>query len=634
MKTDEERVAFALRLPSVQENIIIKQTASTKSSSTAASLRNEGNTYFQKRQLGRALEVYTQSILVAPSTDLKVLSLAYANRSAVLFHMKEYELCLRDIEFAQKMKYPGEMVYKILDRKARSLKALCRIEESKKVFEEAIVSSKTSKLKRKDRESWVKQVEKQISECSNQTENLMKSVTHLEEARSGFSTPVQNYGLHEKFVSISKALDIKYTEEKGRHTIAARDINIGDVLLVEKPFASVLLQEQSKSHCHQCFVHILAPLPCSYCTTVRYCSEKCAKESWDAYHYAECMNLEHVYVAGKYGHLALRVVVKAGFQYLKASVKQFESEEKKCDPAELGCNPDGVYDPSDYRPIYHLVGHTHERTLNDLFVRTLNAIYLLRCLEGTEYYGDSTKLPSREDQAFIGGLLLRHLQSLPCNAHEISELQLSLKSVATSEAAEIGAGIYGTLSLFNHSCEPNVTRFFYGDKCVVRAFSSIPCRGEVVDNYGILSALTPRKQRQESLQSQYYFKCNCHACLEDSPLYSELIKQDVPQLKCANCRMALAGEILTDGKLVKCEKCGVPQSLEDKANLLRKSEVEYNEAMTKLLGEADVSSALPRLEGHLRVLEECVCMPWQGFNSTQELMKQGYNMLANCHLIE
>ena len=76
----------------------------------------------------------------------------------------------------------------------------------------------------------------------------------------------------------------------------------------------------------------------------------------------------------------------------------------------------------------------------------------------------------------MGSVLLKHLQNLPCNAHELAEMELSSAGGSSSSVSgtsvsgssresivhnEIGAAVFGTLSLLNHSCDPNVVRHYY-----------------------------------------------------------------------------------------------------------------------------------------------------------------------------
>lgn len=634
LKSDAERVNFVLNLASIDQIIRIQPSSLQKSTEGSVNARAEGNKLFQKKLLGKALEEYTQSIFLAPGSEKKTTALAYANRSAVLFHLHEYDLCLRDIKAALDNGYPDDSIYKLVDRKGRCLAFLGRKDEAQSAFKEALECLVISNLKSKDKHLWKKQLEKQMNQCC-ETKQCCSPANPLELIRAGCPKSVEVcHGVNNKYIAASKAFDLAVSPLKGRYPIASQDVQIGDVLLAEKPYASVLLSTHSDSHCHHCFVRILAPLPCSQCVAVRYCSFQCANDSWKAYHFAECKNLKHIHSTGKYGHLALRAVIKTGLCQLRDVVSIAESSVN--DPKNLGCNDAGVYDPSDYTPIYHLVGHAEDRVVNDLFQRTVTAVYLLKCIQETSFFDDSQgtqdidMLPE-ESIIFVGSMILRHLQSFPCNAHEISELQLSRKSVATSETTEIGAGIYATLSLFNHSCDPNVTRFFYGDKCVLRAMKTIPAGQEIADNYGVLCALTPRDERRKTLANQYYFHCECKACIEDAPLYSEILKIEKPSFKCEGCGSPLTG---FKDSVIACKSCNSKLNNESKAKLLKESEDDFTEGASKLLEEADVSSALPQFQRHLHYLETNVGEPWRGFNNCHELMKQCYNILANCNLVD
>ena len=115
------------------------------------------------------------------------------------------------------------------------------------------------------------------------------------------------------------------------------------------------------------------------------------------------------------------------------------------------------------------------RGVGDLFKRALMACYLLKILEMTPFFYNGGSDPHNVklvDKVAMGAVLLRHLQNLPCNAHEVTELELgptSSSSVTGSMSStprdstihEIGAAAFSTLSLINHSCDPNVVRHYY-----------------------------------------------------------------------------------------------------------------------------------------------------------------------------
>lgn len=643
LRSDEERVSFGLSLACVHNVITVKPCFKPKSALESVQLRNEGNKLFQKKCYHEALEVYSCSVLNAPIVSHgSELSLALANRSAVLFHLREHRQCLEDIQQALSRGYPCELSYKLLDRQGKCLFVLgCDI-EALDCFQKAKQALHQSKLDHKKKDVWLKELEMEICRCQEIMTDKTKVVPGVLTSNNEHSPP-QGFGLpwlthkgNSKFISASCAVDITTSPGVGRHPVATQDIHVGDILIIEKPFASVLLPRHLETHCYHCFKRVSVPLPCYQCSTVRYCSDTCAKESWDSYHYVECQYLDLIHGAGIGGnaHLALRIITKAGYKFLKDFRQEIQDGLYHSDSRESGCRLDGCYVSSDYLPIYCLVTHSEDRSISDLFRRTLMAMFLLKTLQGGAFFG---KEPcSLEDLAFIGGLILRHLQSNPCNAHEVSELQLNLNSVATSETDEIASGIFATLSLFNHSCDPSVTRNFYGDTCVVRAIKNIPSGHEISDNYGTLSAVSVKPERHNKLKSQYYFTCQCRACEENFPLYSEIPSTASPVYKCENCCTPL--HVVDSSKdralSVVCSGCQCSYNLSQMTAILKASTDLYQQAMDTLLIKADVKGTLSVFISHLRLLEKLVCRPWKDYNNCQEAIKQCYSIMGNCHVMK
>lgn len=671
LRSDEERIAFGLSLGCVHDVMIVEPSFTPKSETESTKLRNEGNKLFQKNRYHEALGVYSRSILNAPfESNGRELSLAFANSSAVLFHLKEYSECLKVIQLALSHGYPEELRYKLFDRQGKCLFELGKTSEALECVTKAKLALNESKLDQKKIDIWSKDLEMEI--CKIREKGIDTSeMSEDHSSNSNFvltrkcELPQLSYGQNSKFVSASCAVDIASSLDKGRYPLAIQDIKVGDILVIEKPFASVLLPRHLETHCYHCLRFAAnVPIPCHQCSTVRYCSESCADQSWNAYHSIECQYLDLIHGAGLGGnvHLALRIVTKAGYGFLKDFRNEIQHGLCNNTGTELGCRRNGIYNSFDYLPIYCLVTHSEERTIADLFRRTMMAIFLLKILQGGTFFGK--KPCSQEDLAFIGGLILRHLQSNPCNAHEVSELQLNLNSIATSETDEIAAGIYATLSLFNHSCDPSVTRNFYGETCVVRAVKNIPKGHEISDNYGTLCALTVKAERHQKLKSQYHFTCHCDACEKEFPLYSDIASTASPVFKCENCDTSLhhiatngTGHMtgqMTDhltGHLIDqvpglvsntskggtqpaiCRDCQRTYNLTKMRTALEASADLYEKAMDALLLEADAEGTVAVLESHLRLLEKLVCRPWKDFNNCQEAIKQCYSIMGNCHVI-
>ena len=245
---------------------------------------------------------------------------------------------------------------------------------------------------------------------------------------------------------------------------------------------------------------------------VGFCSTLCRDEAWASYHPSECGLTDSLYCTdvGKNELLALRTILKVGRQRI---IDANQHEE---------CLPIGeVYDSSDYDgTIHRLVGNTSQRSVADLFRRSVKAVYLTSFIE-----------PYDE---ILAAAALRLIQSYPCNAHEISHLAVPLPGSLSSAShfhslqkirlCETGAAAMPVLSLINHSCNPNIVRICYGDVIVVRAIRRIACGDEIFDNYGYYYATHEKKERQFKLSQQYYFRCNCQPCVDDWPLYEDTRK--------------------------------------------------------------------------------------------------------------
>lgn len=110
LQSDEERVAFGLSLACLHEVMKVEPCFNPKSAAQSTRLRNEGNKLYQKDRHLEALDTYTCSILNAPvDCSGNELSLALANRSAVLFKLRKYPKCLEDIQQALSYGYPMEL---------------------------------------------------------------------------------------------------------------------------------------------------------------------------------------------------------------------------------------------------------------------------------------------------------------------------------------------------------------------------------------------------------------------------------------------------------------------------------------------------------------------------------------------
>ena len=624
LRSNQERVSFTSKLESVEETLSVKEVFLEKSTAKSILARTEGNKEFQSKKYTEALRLYNESVKYAPmSSGEPEFSMAVANRSAVLIHLKKYPQCLRDIELALSYSYPDILKYKVYERQGKCYfflhihsQALESFKKAKEVLTLSNLTAEKSNVLRRNLDSWIKR----CKEGLKQNENNSKLITETG------SYPVLTNGAGSVFPCLSSKVDVAYDNEKGRHIKAVEDVQVGDVVAIEKPYASVLLPENYPTHCLHCLKRVLAPVPCRQCARVGFCNDSCEGLAWP-YHRYECKYLDFLVACGigKFGFLALRVITKTTWPTLK----EFDSE--KCpeeSTLEDGSPSNSVY-RNTYFEIYHLVAHTKDRSTSDLFRRSIMSVLLVKCLDAAGYFGQRTPREESNDLVCVGSHLLRMLQVLPCNAHEISEFLEIDKDLVNSHTIEIAAAIYATFSLFNHCCDPCVTRNFYGDTCVMRSIQTIPKGDEVLDNYGYVSAVTPLAERQAELKKQYYFACSCPACVEGWPLYAEL-ESRVPILKCRRCNQRVPSNAQS---AYQCWFCKEEMNVQARFSEVYDASACLKVGIDKMI-EGDDKTALPQLIACIERLDHCVSRPWQDINSCQQGIIQCYNVLqSNKHFV-
>ncbi|EMP37488.1 SET and MYND domain-containing protein 3 [Chelonia mydas] len=67
-----------------------------------------------------------------------------------------------------------------------------------------------------------------------------------------------------------------------------------------------------------------------------------------------------------------------------------------------------------------------------------------------------------------------------------------------------------SMSLLNHSCDPNCVIVFEGRQLLLRSIREIQIGEELTISY--IESLMPSSERQKHLKRQYCFECNCLLC--------------------------------------------------------------------------------------------------------------------------
>lgn len=112
----------------------------------------------------------------------------------------------------------------------------------------------------------------------------------------------------------------------------------------------------------------------------------------------------------------------------------------------------------DYRRVYCMVRHEKTRPTYSFLEYAFMSTFLVKFLDANHYFdSEISGNLSDDDRDFIGSLILRNLQILQFNSHEVFDLLKSTKT-GSRQTVAIGAGLYSTLAMFNHSCNPSIVR--------------------------------------------------------------------------------------------------------------------------------------------------------------------------------
>lgn len=352
-----------------------------KNLSSAVEHKNNGNTEFKAERFDAALDSYNYSYLLTPGKS-RECAVILGNRSACLFHLKEYRAAIRDIDEAE-VHFDPCTVHKLIQRKAKCYVELGEPDKALSEFKrlhELVLG--------------LQMPEKPKALILEEAQTMIKSLGQLESPKREEVEKVEDWRRGE---FIDKRYKFDYNETEGRFAVCTADIPIGELILSETPFCSVVLEEYSHSHCQLCCKRSVAPLACETCADVVYCSNRCKQEA--TFHHFECGILKSFWrtKASVTCHLSMRMMCCYPLEFF---IKIRPDLERKMSHAEIDALPS-----RDYRKAYALVTHEENRTMAEMFQRSLMAKFLLNCLASKGYLAEHTELRS-----YIGNLILHNIQ--------------------------------------------------------------------------------------------------------------------------------------------------------------------------------------------------------------------------------
>ncbi|XP_060704064.1 SET and MYND domain-containing protein 4 [Hemiscyllium ocellatum] len=517
------------------------QYSTQKDPAVELEFKQRGNAQFRLKDYAHAVALYSKG-LHHSSTHSPQAALLYANRSAALYQLQRYQECLVDIERAQEHNYPHELLHKILARRAACLQRLGQADGASDLCSREHLSARG------------------------------RGRARMQNQATTEGAPCGQTKTSGTLCEISPSIAVRSDSSRGRHLVATEELRPGEVLLQEEAFTAVLIPEGASRepfsnedvYCHHCLEGTELPVPCLTCSFSSYCSELCREQAWNQYHWLECGLGGFLFALGTFTQLALRTVLLAGIQEVQRAEKlESGPDQRSIGECSVRHNPDhkvelsscfsgmsGVGDgmprgaQSRYQMIHSLLTHTRLQTPEHRFLCGLTAAAV--CQE-IRRMGLESRLVEQDaiiaqDQGLrtLGVALLQHLLQLECNAQAITALRVTgggHSHVAEMEEVRIATAFYCTASLLNHSCEPNTSVTFHNTTIIVRASQHIAAGQEVLHCYGPHWSRMAVRERQQALRSQYFFHCQCTACVREE---GDVGTDSVPgPFLCSHCGVAL-----------------------------------------------------------------------------------------------
>ncbi|CAL1689834.1 unnamed protein product [Lasius platythorax] len=504
-----------------------------KNLDTSIYYKSKGNKAFKIKDYNTSVKLYTKSAIYAPSGSID-LSLAIANRSASLFYLERWQDCIKDIELAIKLGYPeksrGKLYLRIIE---------CYLKLNKTILAARIISQ-LNNSSQYDMTNEQRERLQKMNEIKLQSRNTIdgindvNSTCDIENVTESPSQPKLKRlksGENPNFRSASASIEVKYTPEKGRYVVANRNIKKGETLFIEDAFSFVVVNNNKyNTLCHNCCKNYLdIPIPCTECVDTLFCNMNCWDKACLSHHRWICPAsqmglLRQVGIT----HLALKLLCVCTTTTNNErfnDVQQLVTNFNKLAPADI---------------ISYGITATMLTLYLSKYTDFFKDINLKECLvskfSNNEFNIKCDLATDDDKQLYVSSLLLRHILQLICNGHAITKINVTPNDdenkLLIEEQTRVATAIYPSASMMNHSCDPNIINSFLDQTLIVKAIKDIKEGEEVLHCYGVEFRRMSKVDRQESLESQYCFTCNCKACT--MPEYENFMKR-FTAMKCPEC---------------------------------------------------------------------------------------------------
>ncbi|KAJ2855484.1 hypothetical protein J3B02_002142 [Coemansia erecta] len=419
-----------------------------------------------------------------------------------------------------------------------------------------------------------------------------------------------------KYAGIENVLPVKlkWSNTKGRHIVAAKDIPAGTLVTVEKAAASIVRNQSFVNICHHCFKPVTIKtqtrpkldaqgnqvagqvekvnVPTHSCTTCKmaaYCSEAC-QQSHAAEHQVQCAALAEVNsisAAHRVSPESLRsVLALIGRRSVdkssnRSEIPEFTDNASTAKPTPFAC-------VMDLNPNRHYI---EREALKEIQAALKEIIALVP---------DSAKI-SLPEAVELHCIFSTNQHQLVVNNQQV-------------------LAVYPTTALFfHHSCSPNCV--YIGETngaMYVRTMVDVSADTDL--NISYVEICQPREQRRRDLLLTRHFWCKCRRC---STLLSKSVDRFMDGIQCTSCKNGVMifeetkevqdiNELMTDisaldkeiqGKYAECESCPAKIEVTKLVDVLKAAITDYGIAH-QTLQKGDLDQGRYQLEKFIKDYED------------------------------
>ncbi|XP_075851654.1 histone-lysine N-methyltransferase SMYD3 isoform X2 [Microcebus murinus] len=227
------------------------------------------------------------------------------------------------------------------------------------------------------------------------------------------------------------------TADRGNGLRAVAALRPGELLFRSDPLAYTVCKGSRGVVCDRCLLGKEKLMRCSQCRVAKYCSAKCQKKAWQ-HHKRECKCLKSC--KPRYPPDSVRLLGRVVFKLME----QTPSESEK------------LYSFYDLESNINKLTEDKKEGLRQL---AMTFQHFLR-----EEIQDASQLPPSFD-------IFEAFAKVICNSF----------TICNAEMQEVGVGLYPSMSLLNHSCDPNCSIVFNGPHLLLRAVRDIEVGEEDAD---------------------------------------------------------------------------------------------------------------------------------------------------------